>query len=106
MWRRPTPLILAVLDDGPGHGYAISQELAARSGGVLSYPTGSLYPALRRLEKAGLITGAWRGETGRQRRTYELTPAGRRVLNADKADWQQFTSAVDSVLRRRPSTAD
>lgn len=92
-------LLLAVLEDGPRHGYAISQELALRSGGVLSYPTGSLYPALRRLETAGLVQGAWAGDSGRQRRTYELTAAGRRTLAADKQDWQQFTTAVESVLR-------
>jgi PadR family transcriptional regulator PadR len=130
-------LVLAVLADGPRHGYAISQELAARSDGVLSYPTGSLYPAMRRLEEANLISGSWRSVTaasgghssaaaasggqsgeaaasggqgngagtaaGRQRRTYELTAAGRRALATDKADWRQFTAAVEAVLRLRPT---
>jgi PadR family transcriptional regulator PadR len=99
-------LVLAVLDDGPRHGYAISQELTARTGGVLAYPTGSLYPALRRLEQAKLIAGTWQGEPGKQRRTYKLTAAGRRVLAADTRDWRQFSEAVERVLGLRPPLTD
>jgi DNA-binding PadR family transcriptional regulator len=95
-------LVLAVLAAGPRHGYAISQELTARTGGVLAYPTGSLYPALRRLEQAKLIAGTWQGGSGKQRRTYQLTAAGRRILAANTRDWRRFSEAVERVLRLSP----
>src|SRR5947209_3201046 len=96
-------LILAVLEAGPTHGYAISQQLAARSDGLLSYPTGSLYPALRRLEQAGHIRATWSAVGNRNRRTYELTTAGRRALATERSDWQTFATAIQNVLRPRPT---
>jgi PadR family transcriptional regulator PadR len=96
-------LILAVLEAGPTHGYAISQQLTTRSDGLLSYPTGSLYPALRRLEQAGQIRAGWSEVGNRQRRTYELTTAGRRALAAQRADWQTFAAAMQKVLGPRPA---
>src|SRR5262245_54980908 len=65
-------LLLAVLVDHPGHGYALSQRLATRSGGELAVPEGSLYPALQRLERRGLVTSAWATVDGRRRRVYRL----------------------------------
>ena len=75
-------MLLAALEDGPRHGYAIMEALRAGSGGQFDLPTGTIYPALHRLERAGLVRTTWSGEGGRRRRLYELTPAGRRMLDA------------------------
>jgi|SRR3954469_22091724 PadR family transcriptional regulator PadR len=96
-------LILAVLETGPAYGYAISQQLVTRSDGLLTYPTGSLYPALRRLEQAGQVQAYWSDVGNRQRRTYKLTTAGRRALAAQRADWQIFATAMHKVLGPRPA---
>jgi PadR family transcriptional regulator PadR len=66
-------LLLASLEAGPRHGYAIMETLRAGSG-QFDLPTGTVYPALRRLERAGLIQGTWSQAGGRQRRAYDLTP--------------------------------
>ncbi|GAA2756725.1 helix-turn-helix transcriptional regulator [Actinopolymorpha rutila] len=91
-------LLLATLADGPLHGYAIIEALQARSGGVLDLPTGSVYPALRRLERARYISGQWSIVGGRRRRTYQLTRAGRQELARERADWSRFTTAIGGVL--------
>lgn len=91
-------LLLAVLTDEPGHGYALVQRLAARSGGDLQVPEGSLYPALQRLERRGLVTSSWVTSDGRRRRVYRLAPDGRREASASARDWKLFSAAVDRVL--------
>ena len=91
-------LLLAVLLQSPGHGYALSERLAVRSGGALVVPEGSLYPALQRLERAGLVASAWAVVDGRRRRVYELTAAGRRHAGSAARQWRTFASAVDAVL--------
>jgi len=91
-------LLLAVLVDEPGHGYGLSQRLAVRSGGDLAVPEGSLYPALQRLERRGLVTSAWEAVDGRRRRVYHLSRAGRREAVVAARDWKQFAAAVDQVL--------
>lgn len=91
-------LLLAALEDGPLHGYAIIEALQTRSGGVLDLPTGSVYPALRRLERARYVTGKWSSVAGRRRRTYQLTRAGRHALARERSEWQRFTSVVGDVL--------
>ena len=96
-------LILAVVEPEPMHGYAIMEALLERSGGALNLPTGTLYPALRRLERAGYLRGEWSTVGGRQRRTYRLTPAGRRTLAADRTEWRDFSAVIESVLRPRPA---
>jgi PadR family transcriptional regulator, regulatory protein PadR len=96
-------LILAVVEHEPRHGYAIAEALAERSGGTLDLPTGTLYPALRRLERAGRLASEWSTVGGRERRTYRLTPAGRRALKAARAEWREFAGVVEGVLR--PGTA-
>jgi DNA-binding PadR family transcriptional regulator len=95
-------LILAVLEQGPGHGYAIMEMLQERSGGVFDLPTGSLYPALRRLERAGYVRSEWNTVGGRQRRTYQLTAAGRTVLGTQRSEWRSFSALIDGVLRPGP----
>src|SRR6478736_4610310 len=88
-------LLLAVLADGAGHGYELAQRLAARSGGELGVPEGSLYPALHRLERGGLVRSHWDAGGGRRRRVYALTAAGQRQLAAWRTEWQAFSGAVD-----------
>nr|WP_240942037.1 helix-turn-helix transcriptional regulator [Planosporangium thailandense] len=95
-------LLLAVLDDGPRHGYAIIEALQARSGGALSLPTGTVYPALRRLERAGYVESTWSTVGGRERRTYQLTTAGRKTLAAERSSWAEFTATIGAFLTPRP----
>jgi PadR family transcriptional regulator PadR len=91
-------LILAVLEHEPRHGYAIIEALQVRSGGELDLPTGTVYPALRRLEAAGHLKSAWATAGGRKRRTYTLSASGRRALAKQRAEWRKFSAVVDGVL--------
>ncbi|WP_028060775.1 PadR family transcriptional regulator [Candidatus Solirubrobacter pratensis] len=91
-------LLLAVLAGAPGHGYELGRRLAQRSGGELGVPEGSLYPALHRLERGGLVESSWGSGDGRRRRIYRLTPAGRRAVEASRQEWRVFSCAVDRVL--------
>lgn len=95
-------LLLATLRDGPRHGYAIKEALREYSDGRFDLPTGTVYPALHRLEDAGLIAGAWSTTDGRRRRSYRLTPAGHRRLADDRVSWRDFAAAVTNVLERPP----
>ena len=95
-------LLLASLEAGPRHGYAIMEALRAGSGGQFDLPTGTIYPALRRLEQAGLIKGTWSQAGGRQRRVYDLPPAGRRTLAAERGTWREFSAAVTALLAPAP----
>ncbi|RLP82627.1 MULTISPECIES: PadR family transcriptional regulator [unclassified Micromonospora] len=91
-------LLLAVLEQGALHGYAIIEALRARSDGSLDLPTGTIYPALRRLERAGHVASTWSTVNGRERRTYELTDAGRRALAGERAGWHEFRVTVGRFL--------
>lgn len=91
-------LILAVVAAGPAHGYAIIEELKLRSRGTFALPEGTVYPALHRLERAGLLASGWSSASGRKRRVYKLTARGRRRLDTSKREWSDFASAVDAVL--------
>jgi PadR family transcriptional regulator PadR len=91
-------LLLAVLADAPAHGYELGQRLAQRSGGELDVPEGSLYPALHRLERGGLVASAWHTDGGRRRRVYRLTRSGRRAVSASREEWRAFSIAVGRVL--------
>ena len=91
-------LLLAVLADAPGHGYDLSRRLARRSGGELDVPEGSLYPALHRLERGGLVKSSWDDGAGRRRRVYRLTPKGRRRVKDSRQEWRSFSAAVSQVL--------
>jgi DNA-binding PadR family transcriptional regulator len=90
-------LILAVVSGEPLHGYAIIAELKRRSGGTLSLPEGTIYPALHRLERAGLLNSDWSKE-GRRRRVYRLTARGRRELGVRRESWREFAATVEAVL--------
>jgi len=96
-------LLLAVLEGGALHGYAIIEALRARSGGNLDLPTGTIYPALRRLERAGHVASSWSTVNGRERRTYELTAAGLRALAGERVSWHEFSATVSRFLSTRPA---
>lgn len=96
-------LLLATLEGVPLHGYAMIQALRARTESVVELPSGTLYPALRRLERLGLIVGHWSTVDGRRRRTYELTRAGRDALGDARSAWQEFATAVSSLLGQQPA---
>lgn len=95
-------LLLASLTSGPRHGYAVKEALRERSGGRFDLPTGTVYPALHRLERAGLIEGSWEVANGRRRRVYCLTAAGEQRLGRDRAHWQEFAGTITSVLGPDP----
>ncbi len=94
-------LVLKTLDSrGPIHGYAIATHIQQVSDNSLRVEEGSLYPALHRLEQAGLITSVWQiSETSRRARFYQLTVQGRRELKSEQKIWEALTAAVTRVLR-------
>ena len=98
-------LLLAVLEPGPQHGYAVIEALRTSSDGALDLPTGTVYPAMHRLERAGLIASDWQTVNGRRRRTYHLTPSGHAALGEQRAVWDQFSTAVSAVLTLRAGPA-
>jgi PadR family transcriptional regulator, regulatory protein PadR len=98
-------MLLAALEDGPRHGYAIMETLRTGSGGRFDLPTGTIYPALHRLERAGLMQTSWEQANGRRRRMYELTPAGRRTLDTERSTWREFSAAVTAMLEPPLRTA-
>lgn len=91
-------LLLAVVSAGAAHGYHITRRLAEASGGALELPEGTLYPALHRLESKKLLSSSWETVSGRRRRVYDLTPAGREALQKERREWGSFAEAVESVL--------
>jgi DNA-binding PadR family transcriptional regulator len=95
-------LLLAALEDGPRHGYAVMDTLRQSTGGRLDLPTGTIYPALHRLEAAGLIAGSWSVVTGRRRRVYELTAAGKEALSGKRAGWRDFAAMMSAALEGGP----
>jgi PadR family transcriptional regulator, regulatory protein PadR len=92
-------LLLAAVRARPAHGYAIIENLRLRSGGILNLPEGTVYPALHRLERAGLLKSRWSEASGRRRRTYEVTERGITELRAQEQDWREFSRAVEGVLK-------
>jgi transcriptional regulator len=93
-------LVLKTLSLAPMHGWGISQRVQQVSNGVLEVNQGSLYPALQRLEKDGLITSDWdTTDNNRRARYYRLTSAGRRALGVELESWRRFASGLEAVLR-------
>ena len=85
---------------GPMHGYAIATQIEGMSDETLRVEEGSLYPALHRLEEASWIKARWATTgTGRRARVYEITPAGRKQLDAEEVRWRAITSAVGKILK-------
>ena len=93
-------LVLKTLALAPLHGYGIGQRIEQASGGVFRVTLGSLYPALQRLEKAGLIEAEWgASENNRRARFYRITRAGRRRLAMEEKQWERVAAAVGRVLK-------
>jgi transcriptional regulator len=93
-------LILRVLRSAPLHGYAIAQRIRALSSEILRVEEGVLYPALQRILLKGWVTAEWGiSETGRKVRFYQLTPEGRRQLDAELSDYERVSQAIQAVLR-------
>jgi len=93
-------LILQTLRRGPEHGHGIGQAIGTRSDELLKVEAGSLYPALHRLERQGLIVSEWSTSENNQRaKYYKLTPAGRKQLAAEMSKWDLLVQAI-SLIRR------
>ena len=94
-------LILQTLQWGPRHGYGVSQAIRAGSGEVLQVDTGSLYPALHRLERKKWIKSEWSVSENKQKvKTYRMTAAGKKQLVAERSSWEALTTAMAGILRR------
>ena len=91
-------LLMGVLRHGPAHGYAIIAALRERSEGDFELAEGTIYPALHRLEKAGLVASSVDVVQGRRRRTYALTPRGRKEFAAQRREWQGFVASMQAVI--------
>ena len=100
-------LVLQTLQWGPQHGYGIAQAIQAGSSDVLQVDTGSLYPALHRLERQKWIAATWKLSANKQRtRVYRLTAAGRRQLISERSRWDQLVEAIGGILNKaRPEEA-
>ena len=93
-------LILKTLDAGPNHGFGITLHVQTVSGGLLDVEEGSLYPALHRLEKEGVLASEWSTTpAGRKARIYRLTPAGRRRLAKAQELWAETARGVNRIMR-------
>lgn len=90
--------MLAVLAAGPAHGYSVIVRLRERSRGGFDLPEGTIYPALHRLEAAGLLSARFEEVQGRRRKVYALTTAGQRELAEQRSQWHRFSSLVTTVI--------
>lgn len=96
-------LILRTLQWGPQHGYAIGQTIRAQSSEVLRVETGSLYPALQRLEKRGWVTSEWdQTEANQRAKFYRLTPKGKQQLMRERARWTELVAAIGRIMNPEP----
>jgi DNA-binding PadR family transcriptional regulator len=91
-------LILSVVSSESLHGYAVIEALKARSGGSLTLPEGTVYPALHRLEADGLLKSEWSTASGRRRRIYSITRRGEKELGASRERWRLFANTIEAVL--------
>lgn len=91
-------LLLTIVEDGAKHGYAVIEELRRRTDGAIDLPEGTIYPALHRLECAGLLTSEWHEVNGRRRRSYSLTSGGRRAAREKRREWTAFAATVQRVV--------
>ena len=91
-------LLLAIIEDGAMHGYAVIEELRSRTDGAIDLPEGTIYPALHRLERAGLLTSHWDEVNGRRRRSYSLTAGGKKVAREKRREWSAFALTVQRVV--------
>ncbi len=94
------PLLLCLIAQQPMYGYQIIKELERRSQGYFKFKEGTLYPALHRLERAGLVAGKWQMlPGGRQRRYYYITDKGHRLLAEKRNQWQDFLTAMNLIIQ-------
>jgi transcriptional regulator len=100
-------LLLRALQWGPQHGYGLVQALRTHSGEVLQVETGSLYPALHRLERQGWVRSEWKQTESNQRaKYYRITAAGKKQLTADLSRWEQMVAAVAAIMQRDSEGSD
>jgi PadR family transcriptional regulator PadR len=93
-------LILRTLQWGHQHGHGIGQAIRANSGELLQVETGSLYPALHRLERQGWLASEWGLSENKQRaKYYRLTPAGKKQLSAEQSKWELLVKAITGVMK-------
>ena len=93
-------IVLRALADGPRHGYGIATLVHERTAGDLAIEDAALYQALHRLDRQGLVEAEWRpSDNNRRARYYTLTPAGRKRLRDETADWRRYTRAVEALLQ-------
>jgi transcriptional regulator len=96
-------LILQTLQWAPRHGYALSKAIRTKSGEILKVDTGSLYPALHRLERRGWIAAEWKkSDLGPRLRVYRLTKSGKKQLLAERSRWETLLAAIAGVLHPSP----
>jgi PadR family transcriptional regulator len=91
-------LVLTALRSEPGHGYLVLDRLRRLSDGEFALPEGTIYPALHRLERDGLLASRETTHQGRRRRVYSLTPAGRKALVGKRAEWERFAAGIARTL--------
>jgi PadR family transcriptional regulator len=91
-------LLLAILAEGPAHGYVVIESLRRRSNGTFDLPEGTIYPALHRLESQGLLRSSWSEDSLRRKRIYQLTPKGQQMLAKRQEEWKRFSKAMDATV--------
>jgi PadR family transcriptional regulator len=91
-------LLLAVVAAAPAHGYAVIQALRERSAEAFDLPEGTVYPALHRLERHGLLASQWTTHEGRRRRVYRVSAEGERALARGRSEWRAFAGGMQAVL--------
>ena len=91
-------LLLSVLERDPAHGYGLVEALRERSEGAFELAEGTIYPALYRLERQGLVASTWDTVGGRKRRMYRLTARGGRELRRQRSEWRAYVQAVEAVV--------
>lgn len=98
-------LVLAIVAERPIHGYALAKEIKLRGGSLLKMGEGTLYPLLYRLENQGFVRSEWEtGPTGKERKVYRITRAGRRRIAEGRRDWQALSKLVGCFLEPLPGT--
>lgn len=100
-------LLLAILQDGPSYGYAITKDLHTRADGILKLGEGTIYPVLHRLEEKKLISARWiDADNKRPRKYYRITPKGRKTLAENCQQWQLLSQVMEKILNVDPAVSD
>jgi len=91
-------LLLSILAAKPAHGYEIIESLRDKSAEFFDLPEGTVYPALHRLEKQGMLKSTWSEDSGRRKRIYQLTSKGQQALHVRQEEWVRFSEAVNATV--------